>query len=472
MSLTIASARGAFVHKAAEEHINPIDAFTLNLERDPLLRATIVAIATFDETPGWADLVERIDRATRITPRFRERLLTVPFGLAPPRWVVDADFDLSLHLRRHRVHRGGGIDDVIEFARAAGLTEFDHNRPLWEFTLIDGLPQRKAALVMKLHHALTDGVGGIEIAAHVVDFRRDPSDLGPMPDAPVPTDHGLADLISDTADFHRRRLTDASGELIRAAARTVAHAVAHPADAAASSVTTARALTRFVRPATRTLSPIMTDRRALRSFDRLDIPLGPLRDAAHGTGCTVNDAFLAAIAGGMRRYHEHHYAILDHVCLNMPISTRGDNDGPGGNRVTLERFDLPIGITDPALRMIEIGRICREVQRDPAIPYGSVIATVLNLLPVGVTAGMLKHVDLLASNVPGFDREVFVAGARLDAFHVFGATLGSAANITLMSYRDTCHIGISTDIGAIHDPETFRTSMQDGFDEVIALTAC
>ena len=74
-----------------------------------------------------------------------------------------------------------------------------------------------------------------------------------------------------------------------------------------------------------------------------------------------------------------------------------------------------------------------------------------NLLPVAVTGGMLKHVDLLASNVPGFPSEIFVGGARMDAFYPFGPTLGSAANITLMSYAGTCHIGINTDVGAVPD---------------------
>ena len=82
-----------------EDHINPVDAFTVTLERDPLLRATIVAVATFDQAPDWDVLSDRIDRATRLVPRFRQKLVTVPFGLAPPRWLVDPDFDLSLHLQ-------------------------------------------------------------------------------------------------------------------------------------------------------------------------------------------------------------------------------------------------------------------------------------------------------------------------------------------------------------------------------------
>ncbi len=451
-----------------EDHINPVDAFTVTLERDPLLRATIVAVATFDRSPDWDILVDRIDRATRLVPRFRQKLVTVPMGLAPPRWIVDPNFDLSLHLRRVRVHRGGGIAAVLDLARAAALTAFDHDRPLWEFTLVEGLPGKKSALVMKLHHALTDGVGGIEIAAHVVDLTEEPSRLGPMPAAPAPGEHGLVDLVTDTLGYHMRRVADAGTEVRRALPHTVRHGMAHPAAAVSDGVTTALAIARFVRPVTSTSSPIMTERRPLRDVSYFDVPFAELSAAAHRLDATLNDAFLAGIAGGMRRYHERHLALVDHLRVSMPINVREEGDAPGGNRVTIERFELPVGISDPRRRMERIRQICRTLREDRAIPYASAIAGVLNLLPVDVTGGMLKHVDLLASNVPGFPTRVFMGGAALESFHVFGATLGSAANVTLMSYDGTCHIGVSTDSGAVTDPDVFRDSLREGFDEVIA----
>jgi diacylglycerol O-acyltransferase len=81
---------------------------------------------------------------------------------------------------------------------------------------------------------------------------------------------------------------------------------------------------------------------------------------------------------------------------------------------------------------------------------------------------MLKHVDFLASNVPGFGDTVYVGGARLEAFYPFGPPIGSAANITLMSYRGTCHIGVNTDAGAVPDPDCFLDCVTQGFDEVVA----
>ena len=456
------------VQAQVEQHIEPIDAFTFTLERDPLLRATIVAVATFERPPDWDLLVARIDRATRLVPRFRQKLVDVPLGLAPPRWIVDADFDLSLHLQRVRVPKGGDVAAVLAMARSAGSTSFDRDRPLWQFTLVEGLASGGAALIMKLHHALTDGVGGIEIAAHVVDLAPDAEDLGPLPPAPAAQPHGLFEVAADTVDHHLGRLSDVGRGVRDMVPHLLRQSVTHPRRTVQDGVETALAIGRFVRPVTRTSSPIMRERRNLRDVGHFDVSQHALSDAAHRQDSTLNDAFLAGIAGGLRRYHEHHRAAVDHLRISMPVNVRTERDDLGGNHVTVERFDLPVGTTDPARRMRRIGEVCRALRHDPAIPYASTIASVLNLLPVDVTASMLRHVDLLASNVPGFPAPVYVGGARLEAFHVYGATLGSAANVTLMSYDGTCHVGVSTDTGAVPDPDVFLTCLEEGFAEVIA----
>jgi len=451
-----------------EEHIGAVDAFTVTLERDRLLRATIVAVAVFEGVPDWSVLTDRVERATRLVPRFREKLVDAPFGLAPPRWIVDADFDLSLHLRRGAVSPGGGLEAVLDAARVAGLTAFDRERPLWEFNLLEGLPDGRSALVMKIHHALTDGIGGIELAAHVVDLEPGPVDLGALPAPPEPTGHGAVEAVVDTVGYHGRRTAGIVGGLTRSAWHNTAHLLTDPLGAVAGGIGNVRDITRFVRPVTRTGSTVMSQRRPMRHHFTIDVQLEAIRAAAHQVGSTVNDAYLAAIAGGMHHYHEHHDAPVDHMWLCMPLSVRTDADGPGGNRVTLERFRLPVGGLGPGVRMVEIGQICRALRDDRAIPYAPTIAGALNMLPVDVTAGMLKHVDLLASNVPGFDGDVFVGGSRLESFHVFGPTLGSAANLTLMSYRGTCHVGVTADAGAVQDPEVFAACLRDGFDEVVS----
>ena len=452
-----------------ERHLSDTDAFTMQLERDPLLRSTVVAVALLDQAPDWEVLHDRVERATRLAPTFREKLIQVPLQLAPPRWVIDADFDLSWHLRRARIPEGGGIPAVLTFARNVGMGAFDHDRPLWQITLLEGLPDNRAALVIKVHHALTDGIGGIQLATHVVDFERNGSVLGPVPELPVGRPRGPLDGVADAAIYTARRVTDSLHHLVTFAPGVVVHAVRHPVEVVTDAATTAASIARFVRPVTTTQSPVMTSRRLQWRYDVLDVPFAELHDAAHRGGGSLNDAFLAGITGGLRNYHDHHGRDVGTLRVTMPVSIREDDDPEGGNKVTLVRFEVPVGVTDPVERMQLIGARGRAARHERAIPYSNAIAATLNLLPITVTGGMLKHVDFLASNVPGFTGDVYIGGARLDAFYPFGPTLGAAVNFTLMSYGAVCNIGINTDAGAIPDPDILMDCLRRGFDEVLQI---
>jgi WS/DGAT/MGAT family acyltransferase len=464
MSIERASTERATI----EPHVSDADAFTFRMERDPLLRSTIVAVVGLDRSPDWDHFRRRVDRATRLAPSFRAKLVESPLRLAPPRWVLDPDFDLSWHLRRLRVPEGGGMAAVLELARTTGMTAFDHERPMWEVTLVDGLPDGRAALVLKVHHALTDGIGGIQIAAHAVDATREPVELD-LPPLPRPGRHGLVPDLLEALGHDVRVVGSAGRALLEAAPRVVTHAVTQPAHAAAEIAATGASLARFVRPVLSTRSPIMRDRRLHWHYDLLDVPLAPLKAAAARVDGSLNDAFVAGVAGGVRLYHDHHGTMLNQLRMSMPISLRTDDDPEGGNHITLARFDVPVGRHDPLERMREIGQACRAERDEPSLAYSNQVAAVLNLLPPATVGGMLKHVDVVASNVPGFPVEVYVSGAMVESFHAFGPTSGTAANVTLMSYRDTCHIGVNTDGGAIPDPDLFLASLREAFAEITAL---
>jgi len=457
------------VPEELSQHVSETDAFTLQLERDPGLRATIVAVALLDCSPDWDRLVERVNRATRLVPTFREKLVVSPLRLATPRWVPDGDFDLSWHLRRVRLPEGGDLPELLDLARIAAMDAFDHDRPLWEFTLVEGMADGRAALVLKVHHALTDGIGGVQVAAHVVDLDRAGVEMGPMP-AAAKVGRGLpfGDLF-EALGYDLRRAADLGRGAVRAAPGATLGAVRNLVGTASDIAADLLSVWRMVRPITFTRSPVMRDRRLERHFEMVDVAVSDLHDAGAAVGATLNDAFVAGIAGGMRLYHEHHCACISELRVTMPISVRAKDDAAGGNHVTLARFDLPVGVTDPRARMASVHEICQKERHEPAINHSELIAAALNLLPVGVTAGMLRHVDLLASNVPGFDIPVYVAGAKVEGFYPFGATLGSAANITLMSYDGTCNIGVNTDVGAVPDPEVFAQCLRDGFAEVLAV---
>jgi diacylglycerol O-acyltransferase len=127
-------------------------------------------------------------------------------------------------------------------------------------------------------------------------------------------------------------------------------------------------------------------------------------------------------------------------------------------------------VFDPCDLMAAVDERVAEWRREPAVPLSGMIAGVLNLLPSPVIGGMLKHVDFLASNVPGSPVPMFVAGAKVERYYAFGPTIGAAVNVTLMSYDDICCIGINVDTGAVPDLDQLRDSLAEGFEQVLAAT--
>jgi diacylglycerol O-acyltransferase / wax synthase len=457
--------------EVVEAPVRQTDIFTWRMERDPLLRSTIVAVAVLDQVPDRDLLLDRIERATRLAPMFRQRLVPapLPFGLSSPTWELDPDLDLTWHVRWMALPSPASLDALLDHARVAGMTAFDPARPLWELTVVEGLEGDRAALVIKVHHALTDGIGGIQLAEHVVDLDREPSDHGPLPPVPGAASHTSTGRVGAALHADAAAVLGSAMGALRRLPREVGRALSDPVGTVTGMARTASSIARFVAPITTTLSPVMTERRLVWRYAAIDVPFDELHAAAHLADGTLNDAFVAGVTGGLRRYHERHEAPIERVRMTMPISVRAPDDPVGGNRITLVRFAVPVDETDPIERMVSLDQLCAGARREPAIAYSEVIAGVFNLLPPAITGSMLKHVDVLASNVPGFSLPVYVAGARVEAFYPLGPTIGASANLTLMSYDGTCCVGVTTDAGAIPDPDLFLTCLREGFDEVLEL---
>jgi WS/DGAT/MGAT family acyltransferase len=445
------------------------DAFSWYMEKDPLLRSTVVVVAVLEGRPDWALLPERLERATRLVPGFRHKVVLPPLRLAPPRWVVDPDFDLWWHVRRFEAAPPKTLATVLEFARKTGMADFDRDRPLWEFTFIEGLRGDRSAVVMKVHHSLTDGVGGVELARFLFDLEPDPGDLGPMPPAPVAEHLDGVGLARDAIGHRLSQLGELSTNVARSAAGDLARVLQRPGKALADGAATAGAIARFVAPVTETLSPLMTERHPGWHYGVLEVPLRGMLAVAHEVGMTHNDAFLAGVTGGLRLYHERHDAPVDELRVTMPMSIRRPDDPIGGNRITLMRFKVPVGVVDPVERMADTHLRCEAVKGDRSLPYTNAIAGALNLLPRAAIGGMLEHIDVVASNVPGIAVPLYLTGAKVKRFYGFGPTIGAALNLTLMSYRRTCLIGVTVDTKAVRDPDVLMECLRLGFDEVLAV---
>jgi WS/DGAT/MGAT family acyltransferase len=445
------------------------DAFTWYMERDATLRSTVVAVAWLESAPDWDGFVDRLDHASRVVPGFRQRVLEPPGRVATPRWCNDPGFDLAWHLRRVNAPVPHTPDTVIAMARNAAMTAFDRARPLWEFTLVEQLEGGRAALIMKLHHSLTDGLGGMQLMLTLFDVEpvAAPRDLNvECPDGEElgPRDllvAGLARQWERGTGFVRRGVGSAVPSALRAARR--------PLVQFGEVVETARSIVRTVAPVRDTLSPVMRERGLTRHLEMLEVDLADLKRAAAAGGGSVNDAFLAAVAGGFRRYHERHGESVERLRVTLPISIRKPDDPVGGNRITLIRFSVPVGEPDPTTRILEMERLCRGARDERSLPHTDAIAGTLNLLPPSVVGGMLKHVDFVASDVPGFTFPVYLAGARVGRYTAFGPTIGTAANLTLLSYDGSCCIGVTIDEASIADPDVFAECLCEGFDEVLAL---
>lgn len=450
---------------APRRYLTQTDLMSWRMETDPVLRSTIVAVALLDRPPDPDRFVAMMERGTRRVPLFRCRVVTPRFGTAPPYWVDDPDFDLRWHLRSFNLTDGQSWRAVLDFARTATMGAFDKDRPLWEFTTLGGLPGGRAALVTKVHHSLTDGVGGMQIMREIVALTRD-GDLREEAQADEPQQGGVP-VVAPRAGYWPGHLAAAG----RSAVRASTAAARDPVGAARRAATTVASTLRLTGPVFTTLSPVMTDRSTVRRLATLDVDVRALAAAAEVAGGSINDAFLAAVLLGSARYHRYHGAPVDRLRVTLPISLRAEGDAVGGNRITLARFPLPTDVADPADLIRHVHTVVDTWRHEPAVALSPAIAGTLNLLPVAVLVGMLEHVDLVASNVTGSPVPLFVAGAELLGHYAFSPTLGSAFNVTLMSYRSRCCVGVNADAAAVPDVEVLAGALADGFRDVVALCA-
>jgi WS/DGAT/MGAT family acyltransferase len=455
-----------------EHRMSDADALMWTIEKDPLLRSTITTVALFDQPLDRDRFLDTLDRASRLVPRLRQRVQSNPMSIAPPRWEVDPHFDLGFHVRFVRSGGDGSLRDVLDLAEPIAMQGFDRARPLWEVDVVDGVEGTGSAVIMKLHHAITDGVGGVKLAMHLFDLDPEGTDRGAVPQAPPVHVMGQLERIADAVAHEGRRTL---GILRRSAGTVTGAAGALLVDAAGSARRfggAAASVGRMLAPATTPLSDVMTDRSLSVRFDTIRIPVADLKAAAKGAGGKLNDAFVAGVAGGLRRYHLGRGSSVGALRMTMPISIRNDATADlAGNQFVPARFPVPIDVDDPTERMQRIHDLVAHQRGEPALALTDPLAGLLRRLPTGVSTGvfgsMLKGVDFVTSNVPGVPIPVFLAGARMEAQFPFGPMSGAAANITLMSYLDEAQIGINVDPAAVTDPDGFAECLRDGFAEVL-----
>ena len=457
-----------------DSRMNQSDATLWRVERDPSLRTTIVGIAILSEVPEWARLRARIEELTWEIPRLRQKVVNPVLGIGTPRWVEVDEFDLDFHLRRMVAPAPGSLQSVLDLAGPIAMAAFDRDRPLWEFTLVEGLADGRAALIQKIHHSLTDGVGAIRMARIAFDEHENQAHpRSPRPIAGAAHRPSGLSLAVDTMADQAIDAAHLAGRTASALPGMVDSVLRHPMRVAGVVAGTAQSIVKLVRPAKEPLSPVMRHRGMARRLAAIELSLDELKDAGHAAGGTMNDAFLAAVAGGMQRYHRLHGHEAGRLRVTMPINLRTSGDSIGNNRFTPARFSLPVDIDDPAERMQQLGELARSWRKEPGLKFTEVVAGALNLMPEAMTAAalgsMLKAIDFVATNVPGMTRPAHLAGATVEQQFAFAPPSGAAFSVALLSHIDRCTLGMVIDTAAVPDPEVLADCMAEGFEEVLAV---
>lgn len=457
-----------------DPRMGAFDAVMWDVEDDPMLRSVIVLVVTLDSEPDPEILTERINRMTLDTPKMRQVPVGNPLSLAPPRWYTDPDFDLDYHLRWQRLPvEGGGLANVLALAEQIAEQDFDQSRPLWETTVITGLADDKAAVIVKLHHAITDGVGGMAMLAVMFDLDpNQPTELPPPDTAPEPRPITALDRIKEAAAYEYGSLAERLGSAARAGSSYLRRAASDPMATAVSTGEWMQSAARMLAPASGPMSDIMTDRSLLVAFSVAEVELADLKAAAHSVNGTVNDAFMSAVTGGLRRYHERHGSHVDALRVNMPINVRNDGE-QGGNHWVPARFPIPINVGDAGARMKQLHPILIQARNEPALGLSDVVYRLLSTLPRPLTtvvaAKLMKCTDVAATNVPGPPVPLYIAGGKVQAMIPFAPKGGAAVNIGLMSYAGTAFIGINCDRAAVDDPDELTDCFVAALDDVVAL---
>jgi len=437
---------------------------------DPTLRSTVVALALFDSVPDWDRLRQRLERLTRLVPALRMKPLHGAVGLSGPRLGPDPDFDIDVHVRRYRLAGRGSWADVLREARRMSLTDFDHDRALWEACLVEGLPGKRAALLLKLHHSIADGQSTIRMGMSLFEFAPEGNALEPevplMPEieavsAPEVTMANLGDNITRGAELVKGVATLLAGLAIGS--------VVDPVATWTKALEVAASVGRFTAVPDGSMSPVMTGRGTTYHFAAFDLPFGGLRAVARAHNLNVNDAFMAAVGAGLDRYHARHDHPVDQLRFNVPISLRGDpgdRSGRGANAVTIARFLLPIAGLTVGERMASAHEQVDRWRAEPALRLADPLADVSWLVPVPILAQAAKTSDVTTSNVPGPPIPLYLAGARMVGVYPLVATIGAAVNVTMITYDGSAFVGVSADDRAIPDLDALVADLRAGFAEV------
>ncbi len=450
---------------AAAPELTPMQTLLWRAERHPVQSSTSTVIIDLDRAPDWKRFVAATEWGTGLVRRLRQRVVDPVVPTAAPTWTDDPTFDLAYHLRRERV---SSREEMLAQAAQIALRPFDRSRPLWEGVLFEG-PLGEggdgAAYVLKIHHALADPLGIVQLLSMLQSGKRAHTarkPLGEMVAQPGadPMDLAVAGLRHDVTTLP---------EAAMATARTLAHAATRPQAVIGSALrygaSVRRMLTQTARP-----SPELSPRTGKKwTFLTLDAPLEPLRAVARQGGGTLDDAAVALVLGGLRRYHARRNAIssLREIPIGLRVSL--DRADDLGNRFAGALISGPLAIDDPVDRVAAVRGEVLSLHTERALEVLDAAAPALNRMPSFVGASALRTAavpDAFVLTLPGPPRKRYMAGAEVQGMYVLGPLPGAALTVCLVTVGDTACIGVNVDASAVADLGALRECLVEGVEEM------
>jgi diacylglycerol O-acyltransferase len=458
---------------ANPDRLTGLDSSFLHLERDAA-HMHVAGCMLFDgQAPTYDELVAQIVSRLHLVPRYRQRLAFVPFSQGRPVWVDDPHFNVAFHVRHTALPIPGGEDQLRRLSGRVFSQALDRSRPLWEIWLVEGVSEDRFALLSKTHHALVDGISGVDIATVLFDTSPDPMPVAPPEHKwvprPLPTG---AQLLAD-ALLERATVPAEIARGVRATLRGPRHVASRLGQALGGVGAMARAGLQAA-PASSLNVRIGPHRR----FTWVRGDLQQFKAVKNALGGTVNDVVLAAVAGALGRYLRMHGEATEDTVLKamVPVSIRAEvEQGALGNRVAAMWAPLPIGLTDPVQRLLTISREMEGVKDSGQAVGAQVLTELTGFAPPTIMAqaarlqARQRMFNLVVTNVPGPQFPLYMLGRKLDAmFPMVPLAENQALGIAIMSYNGQLNFGLNSDYDALADLEALADELRASIEELVA----
>jgi diacylglycerol O-acyltransferase / wax synthase len=451
--------------------LTALDSSFLHLE-DGGAHMHVAAVMTFEGSPPLYDeLVEAIDSRLHLVPRYRQRLAFVPLGQGRPRWVDDPHFNARYHIRHAALPAPGSDEELKRLAARVFGQRLDRSKPLWESWLVEGLDDHRFAVLSKTHHALVDGVSGVDIVSVLFDSLPNPAPPAP-PSAPwlprpVPT---RTELLAE-ALMERTTVPAEAMRGVRALTRAPRQVAARVAGYAAGLSSMALA---GLSPAPRT--PLNVDIGPHRRYTWVDADLARFKAIKSDLGGTVNDVVLTAVTLALGRWMRDRGEDTEGLVLRamVPVSVRAETEqGALGNRVATMWAPLPVGVEDPRAAFAEINEAMRGLKESGQAVGAEALTQLADFAPPTIMSqaarlqARQRFFNLVVTNVPGPQFPLYLMGHRMLALYpVVPLALKQALGIAIMSYDGRLGFGLLADFDALPDLEEIAEHLEGAIDDL------